>query len=482
MLLENSQQAESAARDVDVCVIGTGPAGMSLAIQLESRGLRVLVLEAGGQTYDEQSQAQFEGRIVGDQRFDMGINRLRYFGGCSNHWGGFCRPLEEWDFRDKIPGMAAAWPISRRDLDPFLDRAHDILELPCFRDDRPLNGMINHVHFSYSPTVNFAIKYREHVRASRKLHVALNSCLSNLVERSGRIDAIEVCDPQNNRRLIRAPLFALCAGGIENSRLLLWANTRNEGRVVRQANALGKYWMEHPHFTVADALVKVDPRLDPDRQGRAYIAPTEKAIRERKMLNCGLRFEPTNYDGTKQLVADLACVAPRVGKWVGKLAGKSIVCGVRVRAAWEQGPVESNHVRLGSKPDAMGIPQAELHWKLGELERHTAAEAVTLLGEYLAEKDYGRVRLAPWLADRTGFPEDDEYVGNHHMGGTRMSADPRTGVVDAHCKVHGLTNLFIGGSSVFPSAGHANPTLTIVQLALRLAAHLEQISKAGARA
>jgi choline dehydrogenase-like flavoprotein len=97
-----------------------------------------------------------------------------------------------------------------------------------------------------------------------------------------------------------------------------------------------------------------------------------------------------------------------------------------------------------------------------------------LFGEYLAAKGYGRVRLLPWLAEDGEYPTDDERIGNHHMGGTRMSADPRTGVVDPNCRVHGLSNLYVCGSSVFPSGGHANPTLTIVQLAIRLAAHLGQ--------
>jgi choline dehydrogenase-like flavoprotein len=84
----------------------------------------------------------------------------------------------------------------------------------------------------------------------------------------------------------------------------------------------------------------------------------------------------------------------------------------------------------------------------------------------------GRVRLDPWVLGQGSFPADDEVKGNHHMGGTRMHRDPARGVVDANCKVHGLSNLYVGGSSVFPSGGAANPTLTIVQLALRLADHL----------
>lgn len=472
MLLEHPNQITGPMKSPEAIVIGSGPAGMTIALELERRGLQVLVLEAGGEYYDADSQAFYAGSIVGTQSFDMEINRLRYFGGTSNHWGGFSRMLEEWDFHDKVEGVPGAWPIGRKDLDPHLARARDILELPGFPPDQPLGDMLLHVHFTYSPPISFALKYRVHVKASNRLHVVLNSCVTNLIERDGRIVGVEVADPDNRREVLKAPWVALCAGGIENSRMLLWANVRNEGRVVRESATLGRYWMEHPHFTVADALIVGDPRIDPDRKGRSYIAPTAKAIRERGILNCGLRLEPTDYDGTKQLVADLACVAPRLGKWASHALKMRLACGMRIRAAWEQGARESNRIRLGERLDAHGVPRVELHWSYSPLERHTVRQTALLFGEWLASRGLGRVRLESWLADDADFPADDERVGNHHMGGTRMSGDPRRGVVDADCRVHGLHNLYVCGSSVFPSGGHANPTLTIVQLALRLAGHL----------
>lgn len=480
MLFDHPRAALASDKVHDVCIAGTGPAGVTIAMALQARGLSVLLLEAGGAYYDEKSQQMFQGEIVGDQAFDMGINRLRYFGGSSNHWGGFCRTLDDWDFRAKAADPLTAWPIARRDIEPYLDRARDILEIPCFAPDQPLDDMLSQVHLTYSPPVQFGYKYRSAIERSPNITLSLNACVSNYIERDGRVVAAEVRDPENNRFTVRARQFVLAAGGIENSRILLWANSQNEGRLVRQADALGKYWIEHPHYTVAEAVLTADPRIDPDRRGRAYIAPSEKAIRERGILNCGLRFEQSDYDGTKRLISELACVAPRLGHWAMSTIGRGLICGARIRAAWEQAPRESNQVRLGTRRDRLGIPTVQLHWRKTELDLRTVRETTMLFASYLASRNLGRVRLLPWVTAQEPYPDDDEKIGNHHMGGTRMSQDPRTGVVDGTCKVHGLGNLYVCGSSVFPSAGHANPTLTIVQLALRLADHL--IAGAGAGA
>jgi choline dehydrogenase-like flavoprotein len=136
---------------------------------------------------------------------------------------------------------------------------------------------------------------------------------------------------------------------------------------------------------------------------------------------------------------------------------------------------------LGTDRDRHGMPRAELHWRLSDFDRRTIMGSATLFAEEVLRRGYGRVRLDPWVLGRSGFPaNDDEIKGNHHMGGTRMNRDPRRGVVDVDLRVHGLSNLYVAGSSVFPSGGAANPTLTIVQLALRLADHLCEPRSAAA--
>ncbi|MCP1327361.1 GMC family oxidoreductase, partial [Halomonas sp. 707D4] len=181
-------------------------------------------------------------------------------------------------------------------------------------------------------------------------------------------------------------------------------------------------------------------------------------------------------EATAELAEALARQAPALAPEIAaRRARGRVMHGVYLRAAWEQEPRFSNAVELASTRDALGVPLSRLVWQQSALDRHTIRESLMLLGEYLLERDIGRVQLADWLArEPVELPEEGEIAGRHHMGGTRMSDDPRRGVVDRNCRLFAQQNMYVAGSSVFASAGHANPTLTIVQLALRLSVHLDE--------
>ena len=189
-------------------------------------------------------------------------------------------------------------------------------------------------------------------------------------------------------------------------------------------------------------------------------------------MNLHLWLEPTGYADTKKLLKDLLCVAPKIGRWAAALVEKNLVCGSVVVAVWEQEPLEENRIELSdTKRDRFGIPRTELHFRKSERDLFTLRETLLKLNEYLVDSNRGRLKLHDWVLGNASF-SDLPLGGNHHMGGTRMATNVSKGVVDSNCKVFGLENLSIAGSSVFPSGGHANPTLTIVQLSLRLAQHL----------
>lgn len=473
MLVDSLGALASRSRRHDVCIIGSGPAGATIAHALGRAGLSVLLLEAGEESWSEASQAVYEGEFYGDPRLlPLSVSRLRQFGGSSNHWGGWCRPLDAIDFETKIEEVDGAWPIGRADLEPWLEPARRILELPGLPADVAFGDSLRHVAFGYSPPVNFATRYGEEFRRSDRIDLALGSYVTGFDVDGGQVVHARVRDRDGAERLVAARRFVLCAGGIENSRLLLWANRQSGGRLVPEPAALGRYWMEHPHFTLGHILLEDDFPFAFDARGTVFIAPTPETMRERQILAFGLRVHPAKEGVARELITALACVAPGLSEKVFRRFRKRLVCGLLLRASWEQPPRPYNRVVLSDRVDAFGIPRTDLHWSLDEFDRRTPQVAAELLGAELAARGIGRIRLDPWVRGLEGFPADDEIGGNHHMGGTRMSRDPRRGVVDADCRVHGIGNLYVGGSSVFPSAGFANPTLTIVQLALRLADHL----------
>jgi choline dehydrogenase-like flavoprotein len=479
MLAEQISRGALASRIFDVCLIGAGPAGITIATELGARGHSVLLLEAGGASYEESSQAMYSGEVVGALKFALDTNRLRYLGGASNHWGGFCQALDAVDFESKVAGIDTEWPIRRRHLDPYLERAEAIVEIPALPPDRPYGEQLRLTTMRFSPPVNFATKYRATLEKLPNVATILQACVVNLNEQGGAIVSVEVTDPDNGRHTARARRFVLCSGGIENSRMLLWANHLNDGRVVRDARALGRYWLEHPHFTIGEAFLDERAPFVYDKWSIAWSSPTAQAMRDKRALNAGLRLTRRNREASRQMIADLSCVAPELGQWAMAKLKRRLFCGAMLRASWEQAPRAWNRVVLSTDRDRHGTPRAELHWRLDDFDRHTVASAAALLAEEILRRGDGRVRLDPWVLGRGSFPTDDEIKGNHHMGGTRMSSSPATGVVNADCKVHGLSNLFVAGSSVFPSSGAANPTLTIVQLALRLADHLGERASAA---
>jgi len=452
-----------------VCIVGSGPAGMSLALSLGRRKVPCLLLEAGGETADGDVQDAYAGSVVGDPYVDLRRARLRCLGGTSGLWEGWCRPLDAVDFEARAGMPDSGWPIRKADLDPYTHAAEVMLDLPPLAPDRALNAELNEVFFNFGHSIRFGAHYHDEIAASPHIALLLNAPVVDIVPRNGRIDAVDVAGPSGPPQRLRAAIFCLCTGGIENSRLLLWANERHRGGVVPDARTLGRYWMEHPHFGVGDAVVIGSAGESPT--GMRFFAPSAQALRERGGGNFGVRMY-VGINRLKRLLKSGLCVAPQFFDDLVRRHHDDYACGMHIFAAWEQSPQASNRIELDTERDALGMPRVKLTWRKQPIDRQTVTQAMMSVGRYLAETDIGRVRMAAWLAQGRDYPDAGEPVGFHHMGGTRMASGPDKGIVDGHCRVFGVDNLYIGGSSVFPTGGHANPTFTIVQLALRLADHL----------
>lgn len=273
---------------------------------------------------------------------------------------------------------------------------------------------------------------------------------------------------------VRAKNFVLAMGGIENSRMLLWFNQQANGQLVDSRAPLGRYWMEHPAYQVGHALVNLRIPKTEYSKPQLLLTFTEEVFKKLGILECSMVLEAMSTSGTMGLLKELICVAPKAGEWAASLAGKNLVCGGRFIIGWEQEPLWSNHVKLSeTKRDRFGIPTAEVHWKKSDRDRATMQKAVTHFNEFLMAKNHGRLKLADWVFAKEGYPSSgNDGVSYHHIGGTRMAHTVEKGVVDKNCRVFGQNNLYLAGSSVFPSGGEANPTLSIIQLSLRLADHL----------
>ena len=365
--------------------------------------------------------------------------------------------------------------LEKKDLDPFLETALAILDVNCPTNDVVLDSEFGIKEFAISLSkVKFGKKYREQLSSSRNILCVTNANLTGLKTHGQRVVNATITNFSGLSSSVKAKHFILAMGGIENSRMLLWCNHQANGKLVDPRAPLGRYWMEHPAYGVGHALVDLKiPKTD-------YYIPhlllrfTDAVIRKLSMLECSIVLEEISGKDTKGLLRELVCVAPKIGEWAASLAGKNIVCGAKLIVGWEQEPIWSNHVKLSeTKRDRFGIPTVELHWRKTERDRATLQKTLTHLNEYLMARNRGRIKLEEWVFAKEGYPvRGDDGVSYHHMGGTRMANSAEKGVVDLNCRVFGQDNLYVAGSSVFPSGGEANPTLSIVQLSLRLAAHL----------
>lgn len=470
----------------DVCVIGGGAAGITIASRARALGLSVFLAEGGGEELSDESQSIYRGSVVGDDYFDLDVARLRYFGGTTNHWGGMCRPLEAHDFRPKAASPDAGWPISRSDLEPYFGQAAEILEIPAIPDDRVLNAeeTVRRVQFVFSPPVRFGPKFHDKFARDDGIDVCLN-CNAVDIDFNGKvIEAASFRNYAGTRIDVSAKYFVLACGGIENSRLLLHWNRRYNDSLGNQGGNVGRYWMEHLTQTIGEFLIVGNNVLPDDdvypplSKQRLYLAPTAKFIEAERVLNCRIRLDripPGAFEGMLDWGA-------RNGPAFLSETFENALSDRRslgwVRSSSEQAPDRANRVILGDEADRFGIPRPVLHWKRSMLDKRSFQRFAFEIGKYLAQANIGRLRLDDWVLsdDLTFSCEGGGHCpgGYHHLGGTRMAPTPASGVVDADCRVFGTENMYVAGSSVFPSGGYCNPTTSIVQLSLRLADHLRR--------
>ena len=143
-----------------VAIFGSGPAGITTALELEKKNIKCLLIEAGNENYSEISQKFYKGKIIGDLVTDLSSNRLRQFGGTSGHWGGFSKPLEKYNLK--------LWPLKYNELNSYSKRTCEILNINNQFRKSSVNEFFNQVEFQYS-SVRFADKFKNHIENSNNI-------------------------------------------------------------------------------------------------------------------------------------------------------------------------------------------------------------------------------------------------------------------------------------------------------------------------
>ncbi|HEX9948317.1 MAG TPA: GMC family oxidoreductase [Allosphingosinicella sp.] len=512
-MIDLAQAAGPLELEGEVCVIGAGAAGITLTRRLLALGHTVVLLESGGLDYEPATAGLNAGENSGEEYYELEDSRLRFFGGTTAIWGGRCAELDPIDLeaRDYVPH--SGWPIPWRELERWYAAARPHFGLPAGRpgpDDLRAAGVklpgfaeLDTPLWTFDRRFNrFAWESCQDLEADPRCQIATHATVTAIVPEGSGIARVEARSLGAGRLTVRARAFVLAAGGIENPRLLLASNLGNGHDQV------GRYFMEHPHGRggrivkgAAWRLLKAFGRRHRvDGQDlAALISPSEKLQRREGILNTSLTIVARQPRGRRQFIG-MAAYSGLKHKMAPTKRGRALWMATKKAAGWaqrhidparpwllhklgnlevallvrgEQAPNPASRVTLSGETDPTGVPRVRLDWRLSEIDVRSVKVLVESLGRELERLRLGTVEPADWLD--TGAWKTDPLIsshpigGYHHMGTTRMGGDPRSSVTDADGRVHGIANLWVAGSSLFPTGGWANPTLTIVALALRSA-------------
>lgn len=462
--------------DYDVCVVGGGPAGITVALQLASKGRRVALLEGGGLEYKQASQSLYEAEVKGMDLF-AASTRLRYLGGTSNHWEGRCRPFERADFETPPRTGLTGWPITFDEFNRYLPPAMRILDIPE-KGFAPVNpdmpgGLFPADRFAMSAPTRFGEKYLETIKASRNLHLFINCNLVDITydPANAGVKHLVVADYQGRRAQLKAGRFVLAMGALENARMLLnSASLQSAG--LEGFKWVGRGLMEHLNVELGTFL----PAEGVNAENLQYFTSDALVKREgigRGNVAFGLLREVQSYGRTaaiKTFMKNLACDVGVSDKLQFISEFKCPGAGT-IGTLLEQFPsAQGSRVELTSTQDALGVRKARVVWTLNPEDKKTIRRLAVNVAKNFASAGLGFVKLHPAMTDaKIELPVSPHA---HHMGTTRMATAPSAGVVDANCRMFGVRNLYLAGASIFPTGGGGNPTMPLVQLALRLSDHL----------
>jgi choline dehydrogenase-like flavoprotein len=429
----------------------------------------------------------------------------------------------------------SGWPFSKAELLPYYDRSRDILKIGPERYDVEfwvkavgradvrripfVTGEVIDAVSQFSPPLKFGKFYRKDLGKSQHISVYL---YANAVEietdaTGCKVQAVKWATLTGHTGTASAKIFVVAAGGIENPRLLLVSNRIHPAGLGNENDLVGRFFMDHPqavlgHVTFFEEWknnMLYDDRYNYHNRmvsadgvcfaAQLMLSPHVQA--REKLLNAQVWFDSIFYGESTEGAKSLSRLRRRIlqkeapeGGGAGRdfltslvhpidSAGfvasslfrpRSLVRGIRLRVVVEPNPDPESRITLSERRDQLGMNRVRVRWRLGSLVKRTFDRTSALIAREMSDARVGDISLDPPIGDGDwpdGFSDEGTW---HHMGTTRMHDSSEFGVVDRTCRVHGIANLYIAGSSVFPTAGGNFPTITIVALALRLS---DQIAK-----
>ncbi|MDE0915617.1 MAG: GMC family oxidoreductase [Planctomycetota bacterium] len=538
MIADLDDPSLDALPDYDVVIVGSGPAGMTLARELGGQDLRVCVLESG---LEKPTPRGDRLREVQSTRIHIkAYSRERVLGGASSTWSGLSSPLDDVDLEVRPYLEQSGWPLERAELDDYYAQAAQRYRFPAPElyaaggfdtlraegEREPAWEMLREkIFLAAADAQDFGQEWKS-CCDGEGTDLFLDATLVELESAEGVVGSA-IAQTRSGRRVpIRARIFVLAAGGIENARLLLDTNLGNEHDQV------GRYMMNHPKnycgiLKLAQPVQSLPYFFGCQVGANAGYAglhlPTEVQS-QRELVNAYVRMEPlfpwSDNEGVECLVLLVkkckslltfwtksqgdAVIAMRDYSETGddsdlsntrrsalgtvalglrvalhlpsvltyaffRLSGRSPkVRRVRLRNFMEMEPRAENRVTLAEATDPNGRPVAQVSHDTSKRDRASLLALHEVLREEFERTGLGT--LGPDLEQAAPWPITQD--ASHHMGTTRMGNDLQSSVVTPQCRVHSTTNLYCAGASVFPTSGCANPTWTIVALSIRLARHL----------
>jgi len=517
----------------DLCIVGGGLAGLALASTFLDTDTRVVLLESGPVGESAEADALSNGESTAHPYFPLSEAAPRRLGGAADLWGAWCRPLDAIDFEERRWPWSG-WPLTAEDVAPYYEKARQFLRMsergfsgeawadglpPLYRHIQDTTSLEIGV-WQESPLAPISEVYAKALEASQNLIVYVGATALEVLlgVDTKSVEGLAVGTPNGKRFTVRASQYVLAGGALGTARLLLASDSRTKEGVGNQHGMVGRFFAEHPHIvagriplsrpvaTQRPRFAAIDrglrgtfARIEMERPKagiRAGILLPEALRRRENLLNLIAHLRPPSVEpprialeffrelrhknlkkvlkGIPQLLRHIPEVINVVYR---RLLKRPHELELYVQA--ETTPNPDSRVVLSDEKDAFGMARVELQWRIGSLDKELLARTVTLMGVELEAMGLGTLKMEPWVTDPGDVWGTTPFGGLHLMGTTRMSVSPEEGVVDPDGRVHGVDNLWVVGSSVFPSYGSSNPGMTIAAITLWTAERLAEELSGG---